>query len=564
MQLSGHIKNLRPSQKKNLDRLFRRKLDEDEIISRDLARELLENAEDLRRRLALLVDRDGEILEVIVGTHELVMLPDLGRYRVSEGRLRRIRLIVTDHRTKHETAMIPQDMYTDLLKLRLDGVIAVKQNQNRIAFSLAYLDADNPSRAVTVQENDLQKLPTGYFSQLEEIERNLEKKKSQHTSSGKVRALLVGVYGRGEDDESSMLELSELARTAELEVVGDIRQRKTPDPKTLLGRGKLEELNLKALEDDIDMLVFDTELRPSQWRAITNATELKVIDRSMLILDIFAKRASSAEGRLQVELAQLRYNLPKLVEKDAGLSRLTGGIGGQGPGETKLEIGRRRIRERISFLEKKIEGLSQQRDLRSKRREESGAPLVSLIGYTNVGKSTLFNALTKSQVVAENKLFATLEPSKRRIMMPFYAPLSVYEEGRGLREVVFADTVGFIRNLPKELFNAFRATIAEVHQAAVLLHVVDASDPNHRRHYEAVRKVLKDLESDSVPEIVILNKIDLISAEERASLVEFYQAIPVSALKREGFKELFEEVARRVTSAAEDHHEAQSCSTPTF
>lgn len=539
MNLSGQIRNLRPSQKKNLERLFRRKLDVDEIVSRDLARELLTNAEELGRRLAILVDRDGEILDVIVGTHELVMLPDLGRYRVSEGRLRRIRLIVTDHRTKHPEPVIPNDMYTDLLKLRLDGVIALKGTKNQIAFSLAHIDPDNPTKAVTISGTDLQKLPQDYFLQLDHIEENLSRKKNK--KHGKLQTILIGVYGKGEDDESSMLELRELARTADLDVVREIRQRKTPDPKTLLGQGKLEEVILTALEADADLLVFDTELRPSQWRAITNATELKVIDRSMLILDIFAKRAASAEGRLQVELAQLRYNLPKLVEKDAGLSRLTGGIGGQGPGETKLEIGRRRIRERITFLEKKIESLASQRSLRSKRREESGAPLVSLVGYTNVGKSTLFNALTKSEVFAENKLFATLEPSKRRIVMPFYG-----EQFQGrpdlLSEVVFADTVGFIRNLPKELFNAFRATIEEVHGASLLLHVIDANDPNCHRQYESVRKVMKELEADSVPEIVVINKTDLVSAEQKQILLDRYQGVCVSATRREGFKELFRRV----------------------
>lgn len=549
MGVSGHIKSLRPSQKKNLERLLRRQLDNDEIISRDLAKELLDNADELGRRIALLIDREGEILDVVVGTHDLVMLPDLGRFRVSEGRLRRIRLIVTDQRAKHSNPIIPNDMYTDLLKLRLDGVIAVKRQNNQIPFSIAHIDPEAPTKAITISGSDLQQLPNDYFDQLLLIEENIGKSKSK--KSGKLQSILIGVYGKGEDDESSMIELRELARTADLEVVREIRQRKNPDPKTLLGQGKLEEVILTALEADADILVFDTELRPSQWRAITNATDLKVIDRSMLILDIFAKRAASSEGRLQVELAQLRYNLPKLVEKDAGLSRLTGGIGGQGPGETKLEIGRRRIRERITFLEKKIESLAFQRTLRSKRREESGAPLVSLVGYTNVGKSTLFNSLTKSDVVSENKLFATLEPSKRRIVMPFYG-----KEFQGshdeLREVVFADTVGFIRNLPNELFNAFRATIEEVHSASVLLHVIDANDLNHHRQYEAVRKVLKDLEADLVPEIVVINKVDLVTEDRKLELLERYGGICVSAINREGFTGLFSLIGKLLFSEKEE------------
>src|SRR5690606_23988548 len=220
------------------------------------------------------------------------------------------------------------------------------------------------------------------------------------------------------DAEGSIEELHELARTAGVTILGTIIQRKEPDPKTLLGKGKLEEVVLECLRLGAEMLVFDTELKPNQWRIITNSTDLKVLDRSMLILDIFAQRATSSDGRLQVELAQLKYNLPRLVEKDAGLSRLVGGIGGRGPGETKLEIGRRRIRDRISRLEGQIDELSQQRDVRRGRRSRKGIPVVSILGYTNAGKSTLFNQLTNSLVLTEDKLFATLDTNQAKITVP--------------------------------------------------------------------------------------------------------------------------------------------------
>ncbi|RIL10333.1 MAG: GTPase HflX [Proteobacteria bacterium] len=279
--------------------------------------------------------------------------------------------------------------------------------------------------------------------------------------------------------------------------------------------------------------------RPGQWRAITNATELKVLDRSMLILDIFAQRASSSDGRLQVELAQLRYNLPKLVEKDAGLSRLTGGIGGRGPGETKLEIGRRRIRDRISDLERRIDKLSAERQLRRQKRQESKLPLAAIIGYTNVGKSTLFNVITGSSVVAEDKLFATLDPAKRKVVVPG-------EEGR-LTEFVLSDTVGFIRNLPEELRNAFRATLEELYDAALLLHVMDASDPEIAKRKQAVDEILAEMKLAQVPCLNVLNKIDLADRGELPGLVREYGAVPVSARTKEGIDKIVLMIAEKLT-----------------
>jgi GTP-binding protein HflX len=292
------------------------------------------------------------------------------------------------------------------------------------------------------------------------------------------------------------------------------------------------------------MLVFDTELKPSQWRAIVNSTELKVIDRSMLILDIFAQRAQSADGRLQVELAQLKYNLPRLVEKDAGLSRLSGGIGGRGPGETKLEIGRRRIRERISDLERRLEKVRESRDFRRGRRRENQLQLVSVVGYTNVGKSTLFNLLTGSQVLAENKLFATLDPSQRRLFIPPSAADA--EAGQIGRTVIISDTVGFIRKLPVELETAFRATLEELYDAALLVHVVDASDPDAVEKYQAVRKIIGQMSLANAPELVVLNKIDAVASSVVEPLARELNALPVSAAKKLGIGSLLAEIDARV------------------
>jgi len=355
------------------------------------------------------------------------------------------------------------------------------------------------------------------------------------------------VHPKGErESTSSMDELAELARTAGVKILDRVIQRRNPDPRTLLGKGKIEEVVLRCLRLGADLVIFDNELRPSQWRAITNATELKVIDRSMLILDIFASRAQSSEGRLQVELAQLKYNMPRLVEKDAGLSRLTGGIGGRGPGETMLEIGRRRIRDRITDLEKRIDAISGQRRLRRKRREEREVPLVSILGYTNVGKSTLFNALSGSKVLAENKLFATLDPAQRQVVVPSsLLGESDTTEGRGV-QLVLSDTVGFIRRLPNELKNAFRATLEELDGATLLVHVIDASDPEVHERKEAVEKILAEMELSGIPMVVVANKIDATNSDTSASLAREYGASLVSAKNGTGLDDLLRRIVREV------------------
>jgi GTP-binding protein HflX len=307
----------------------------------------------------------------------------------------------------------------------------------------------------------------------------------------------------------------------------------------VLGKGKLEEVVLTCLKVGAGLLIFDTELKPSQWRVITNTTDLKVLDRSMVILDIFAQRATSSEGRLQVELAQLTYNLPRLVEQDAGLSRLTGGIGGRGPGETKLEIGRRRARERITLLKERLEEITSQRALRRQRRTVSEVPLVAIIGYTNAGKSTLFNRLTGDAVLAENKLFATLTPFQRRVLVSS-------EDGTASAMVIISDTVGFIRELPEELMPSFRATLEEIEGASVVLHVVDASDPEVSVRYRAVRDILRSCELAEVQELVLLNKIDLCEGGALSETFGGGPSISISALTGEGLGEVREWLARRL------------------
>ena len=543
--VSGNITGLAPSELRRIERLARRKLDRGELVSLELARELYETSQTLRRGIGLLVSREGEIEEIVVGTKDLLYLPDLGRYRLGKGRLRRLRLIFSDLSARKGAAHIPGDVYADLEKLRLDAVVSVRAEHNRVMLRFAYLlpgmgDAERPVRSEDVP--DLGRWQLDFALMMESLEEELSQARGASRRGG---AMLVGVYGKEvRDVESRMEELRLLAATAGVEVIDTFVQRRDPDPKTLIGKGKLEELMLRCVREDADLLIFDGELRPSQWRVITNSTDLKVIDRSMLILDIFAQRAQSNEGRLQVELAQLRYNLPRLVEKDTGLSRLTGGIGGRGPGETKMEVGRRRIRDRIAFLDRKIDELSRQRSTRRSRRENQHIPLVSLVGYTNAGKSSLFNALTKSEVFVEDKLFATLDPAQRRMVLPFEGAPGI------LVHLILADTVGFIRDLPEELSNAFRATLEEIRGASLVLHVLDASDPELLKRKGSVEDILREMEVADIPVVLVLNKVDALDAETRAHLeAEFPEALLVSAKTREGLGPVREIIERILKEA---------------
>jgi GTP-binding protein HflX len=300
-----------------------------------------------------------------------------------------------------------------------------------------------------------------------------------------------------------------------------------------MGEGKLKEVIIRALQQGATLLIFDQELSPGQARAIGAITEMKVIDRSQLILDIFARRAHTLDGKVQVELAQLKYIMPRLLGKGTSMSRLMGGLGGRGPGETKLEIDRRRIRDRITRLEKQLASLSKGRRQRRQRRIRSQVPIISIVGYTNAGKSTLLNALTQSAVFTEDLLFATLDTSSRRLRFP--------QE----REVIITDTVGFIRKLPKSLLGAFKATLEELEDADLLLHVVDISDPRFEEQIAAVERILQDLDLGTLPRQLVFNKTDKVSSQEAAALCRRFNAIGVSALDRSSFNPLLSELESR-------------------
>jgi GTP-binding protein HflX len=319
-----------------------------------------------------------------------------------------------------------------------------------------------------------------------------------------------------------------------------VQRRPDPDPKFLVGRGKLDEILVTAMQLGAECVIFDPDLTPGQARAISEATELKVLDRTMLILDIFAQHASSRDGKLQVELAQLRYALPRLIEKNTMMSRLTGGIGGRGPGETKLEINRRRARDRINLLEKRLEDLAGDRRLRRQRRTDREVPILAICGYTNAGKSTLLNSLTEGNALAADKLFATLDPISRRLRFP--------QE----REVVITDTVGFIRDLPEELTRAFRATLEEMADADLLLHVVDGSDPDREQQIRAVEGILADLGLAEKPRLIVWNKVDRLEAADADQLAQHGQGFLVSALDRATFGPMLLAIERALWQQGKD------------
>jgi GTP-binding protein HflX len=301
-----------------------------------------------------------------------------------------------------------------------------------------------------------------------------------------------------------------------------------------MGEGKLKELLVKCMQLGVDLIIFDQNLSPGQMATISDLTELRVLDRTQLILDIFAQRAHTVDGKIQVELAQLKYLLPRLARKTLALSRLTGRIGGRGPGETKLEIDRRRVGDRIHLLEKEIEKLSRRREQRRSRRMKTGIPILSIIGYTNAGKSTLFNLLTRSQFRVEDKLFSTLDTATRRLRFP------------KIQKVVITDTVGLIKDLPKDLMGAFRPTFDELRESTLLIHLIDVSYPRFSEHIESVERILLELKLDRIPRLRVFNKEDKLSPEKGETICQKYGGVSISALRPESLEKFFLAVAKKL------------------
>ncbi|MBN2721154.1 MAG: GTPase HflX, partial [Proteobacteria bacterium] len=471
------------------------------MISPEAARRLALLSRETGRQLGLLIDRRGQATHILIGDRRSIFIPDLRLFRFSPGHLRGLRLV----HTHLEPGGISTEDLTDLTLVRLDLLASIEVGPDGVAgrTDLAFLVPTEKAQWTVETFPNPHEIRRDPLEIIGLAESRMRAQIRGIITEGVPRALLLGITGTSADQaEDSMAELKELATTAGLEVTSaSLQTRLKPDPRTIIGKGKLRQTTIDALDQGADTLVFDLELSPSQLRAITDETELKVIDRTMLILDIFAQHARSRGGKIQVELAQLRYLLPRLVGKGTALSRLAGGIGTRGPGETKLEVDRRRIRTRIGKLERDLEHLTRERKTRRKQRERQAIPVVSIVGYTNVGKSTLLNALTMSSEVSENKLFATLDPVSRRLTTP-----------EGVL-CILTDTVGLIRNLPPELQRAFEATLEEIGDADLILHLADASAPGLGEQIATVEETLESLGLDRIPVLLVLNKTDLVDPE---------------------------------------------------
>lgn len=544
----GNTTGLKANQLRRIEKLYTRRIPSQQILTPEFARQLSELSHETRRQIGALVDRKGHVQYVMVGDNRRIELPDFKRIRVAEGRFRGLRFVHTHLRGEELT----QDDLTDLALLRLDLVASIDVQPDsglpglvRAAHLLPRHAGENTNGNASATYAFLAPaipahLEIDFLELIESLEDEMARnRRSGRRASTQDRTILVNVTtGALADAEESMAELSELATSAGVLVQDRIIQRRAAiDPRTVLGRGKLEELIIRALQLGADMLLFDRELTPAQVRSLSEATDLKILDRSQLILDIFAQRAQSSEGKIQVELAQLKYLLPRLIAgQDSAFSRLAGGIGGRGPGETKLETDRRRVRDRINRLEKEIENQRLRRQERRKSRQRNDLPVVSIVGYTNAGKSTLLNTLTNSHVGAEQRMFATLDPTSRRLRLPRE------------QEVIINDTVGFIRDLPPDLLSAFRATLEEISGSSLLVHLVDAANPRMLQQVESVERILAELNLLEIPSLLVLNKTDLIEKDALETIINQLsqegrrEVVAISALQPASLKPLLDRV----------------------
>lgn len=533
----GHVKGLKSGQLRRIENLYRRRTPPACIITPELGRDLSRLSREINRQIALLFNRKGKVAFVIVGDYQRIVIPEMREYRSAPDRLNGLKCV---HTHLNAEALTREDL-TDLALLRLDLMAAVTvdpQGLPQQVFTAHVLPGAPEGRGYRLHEP----LPPNRTDiQCDELIQSLEAELRQLTGareagSSTERALLISVTTDSRKAAAdAMAELEELVASAGIEVVETIiQQRPQIDSRTLVGSGKLNEMAMLALQKGATLLIFNQELNPSQIRTLTDRIALKVIDRTQLILDIFAQRARSAEGKLQVELAQLKYLLPRLITKNTAMSRLTGGIGGRGPGETKLEINRRRVRARILKLERSLEAVRRQRQQQKGLRSRKALPVISIIGYTNAGKSTLLNTLTRSDVLAERRLFSTLDPTSRRLKFPRDT------------EVIITDTVGFIKNLPEDLRVAFRATLEELDSADLLLHVIDISNPRHPAQIQSVEALLEELGLPTLPLIRVLNKKDRVDPARVRDLEDRYQGVAVCARENASLMPLIRQMEKKV------------------
>ena len=541
-KVEGNLSGLKPSQKRALERIYRRKSrSEDVAVTPELAATLCSVSNEIGRQVGIMLDRRGHVEYVIVGDTSEIVIPELSRVRAGAGRLKGLRLVHTH--LKEEP--LSKDDLNDLVMLRLDLVMAVGvDGHGRPGVSqVGYLNADpekeNNTPWKTGNPEQFSNLDFSFAGFFDALDKEYAKAETGRKSVGDLSAILAHISTKPPRmADASVDELAELARTEKITVLDKIVFRSEVNPKSLVGEGRLKELVVRAMTLNADMILFDQELNPAQARYISGVTDMPLLDRTQLILRIFAMRAHTADGKLRVELANLEYQLPRIGAKDDALSRIRGGIGMRGPGETTMEVTRRRIKERMRTVRVRLEKAGRGRQTRREKRLRSQIPQVAIVGYTNAGKSTLLNAITKSTTLVEDKLFATLDPMSRRVRFPKDM------------DVVFSDTVGFIRDLPESLLGAFRSTLEELKDADLLVHLVDLSVPDFEEAKKAVEKILAKLEIDYIPTVTVLNKTDMVTAEITVNASKRYEALAISASKKIGLDRLVAKIVEMLEEMA--------------
>ena len=535
MDISGELSGLRESQLQELKDLSEFKTERSELIHPEILEGLLRLTQLWNREIAVYLSRPGTLLAAAVGRHATVALPPIKGRSIGK----HLRCIHTH--PNGDFRLSPLD-HSALLSLQLESMTSVGVRDGSLTgIQIAYRTGEDDSMIVNLSPKNWQAFD--YNDSLSSISKGTTKTENP-SSAGKETAFLIALVDSEQDDNEDLTELRELARSAGVDVVGQLVQlRRYGQNRSYLGSGKIEDLVHRLQETEANVVICDDELSPSQLRTLETETGLKVLDRTGLILDIFAQRAQSREGKLQVELAQLKHLLPYLSGQGQALSRLGAGVGSRGPGETKLELDRRRMRDRITQLEKELKQVLQHRDVQRRQRTRSGLPTIALVGYTNAGKTTFLKvameqAGNRSDIpVGENKLFATLDPIVRSIRV------------NSSLEILLSDTVGFIRKLPTQLLRAFLATLEEVQHADILLHVVDASHPQALQHAETVHDVLKQLGCDEKPMITLLNKVDKVLAED--DLSELIERLPhpieVSLTRGDSLKPVWKQISSLLT-----------------
>jgi GTP-binding protein HflX len=550
ISISGNLESLKKSVIFSLEQIYEINIPEDSFLPEELAVRISRLTEETNREIAVYLDRKGRVVDICVGDSSTVALLEVEGRR-SRSRLPGIRCI---HTHPNGSGRLSDIDINALTALRLDAMIAVGVRNGKPAEVYAALPPESE-----YTETGGAEIFGPYTADSEELNALIELVKErdkkpagsfENLGRDRERCILVGldvsiydtVSGKTEG-ERSLDELAELADTAGAVVVHKVLQRRTSkDSAYYIGRGKVEELSLMRQALNADTIIFDHELSGAQIRNIEEAVGAKVIDRTMLILDIFAQRARSREGKLQVELAQMKYMLPRLVGAGNRLSRLGGGIGTRGPGEKELEVDRRHIRRRIKSIKSELEDIRKRRSLVRTGREKNALPAFALVGYTNAGKSTLMNYLCKADVFAEDRLFATLDPTTRKLAL---------EEGKS---ILLIDTVGFIRKLPHELIDAFKSTLEEVIYADALIHVADVSDEELDEHIKVVKNILRDIGAGDKPTLLALNKADLVKGEIiRPPAYEEQNVYEISAVTGEGIEKLIEGINKLAASEESEY-----------